>query len=232
VASPAFTQDEVTKWQDFLTLLPKFPPALPPGVTYLFRGQADAGWHLTPSLLRTRGIDVTLEARDLLKTEDVALQEFESQAHLWIPFAILTKEHGLVDKWSVMQHYGAPTRLLDWTRSAYVAAYFAVESQEEKPGAVWVVNVGAVRGSLKNTHPNYSEASDESQLQSAGVVATNSDDFSENGRLTETRRGNRIRSAELLTEFRAFVSVAGIRLASLLTDGHGRRTAEREARLL
>ncbi len=38
-----------------------------------------------------------------------------------------------------MQHHGAPTRLLDFTYSIYVAAYFALESAEGD-SAVWAVN--------------------------------------------------------------------------------------------
>ena len=35
------------------------------------------------------------------------------------------------DLYFLMQHYGAPTRLLDWTESALIALYFAVR---DNPG--------------------------------------------------------------------------------------------------
>jgi hypothetical protein len=53
---------------------------------------------------------------------------------------------------ALMQHYGAPTRLLDWTKSAYVAAFFAAESAKPikrsaaqddgpvKPFAIWAID--------------------------------------------------------------------------------------------
>ena len=40
----------------------------------------------------------------------------------------------------MMQHYGAPTRLLDWTENILVAAYFAVQENEEDPGEIWVIS--------------------------------------------------------------------------------------------
>lgn len=39
--------------------------------------------------------------------------------------------------WQVMQHYGAPTRLVDWTRCPFVAALWASLDQEDKDGAIW-----------------------------------------------------------------------------------------------
>jgi hypothetical protein len=55
----------------------------------------------------------------------------------------------MVSWWTLMQHHGAPTRVLDWTKSPHVAAYFAVESQSEQDGAVWYFHVNKLEETLK-----------------------------------------------------------------------------------
>ena len=44
---------------------------------------------------------------------------------------------------TLMQHYGAPTRLLDWTLSPWVACYFAAqdaENADKEDAAIWAFN--------------------------------------------------------------------------------------------
>ena len=50
-----------------------------------------------------------------------------------------------------MQHHGAPTRLLDWSVSPFVAAYFACRSGDGD-GAVWAVHKGLVENAMKKEH--------------------------------------------------------------------------------
>lgn len=73
--------------------------------------------------------------------ENALVQGFRGRA----PALGATPESGRLDKWLfLMQHFGLPTRLLDWTESALVALYFAVRTEDRGPAdhwpCVWVLN--------------------------------------------------------------------------------------------
>jgi hypothetical protein len=115
---------------------------------YVYRGQPCVEWPLLPSLVRMVR-EAGLSADQAIDTEKSLLREFRSQAHLYFPDAAMPRGGGdLLEWWTLMQHYGAPTRLLDWTASPYVALYFAVLGHRSSNGAVWIAHPATVEQAM------------------------------------------------------------------------------------
>lgn len=106
-----------------------------------WRGQADSDWELLPSALRPRhrGFEHDLVRRFMRR----------AKTRYTGP---LPAEEAWPDWLFLMQHYGLPTRLLDWTRSPFIAAVFAVENHPDKPGAIWALNPYEWNYLANNTH--------------------------------------------------------------------------------
>lgn len=91
---------------------------------FFYRGHASAKWRLESSLERVLGTRWNDELAR--KFEDVSLLRFQSKFHLYDREN--TKPDSKLAWLALMQHYGVPTRLLDFTESPFVALYFSLEA--------------------------------------------------------------------------------------------------------
>ena len=156
-------------WAAFLSYAEKLDIGSTFQSAYYYRGQARADWDsLRPSLLRKflRAGDIAPAAA--IRIERVILAEFQAKAYRHLPSTLFSGEISLPGWWSLMQHHHVPTRFLDWTRSPYVAAYFAVETEPDEDGAVWAVHPRSVRDAMERAFPGApdpeSELSDDTDL--------------------------------------------------------------------
>jgi hypothetical protein len=111
---------------------------------WLFRGQARAEWALESSLERAFGArGISIQRTDPI--EEVMLIEFKSAAHLFS--TSVPKDEDTIAWLSLLRHHGGPTRLLDFTESFYVSAYFALEGATNDC-SIWAFNRGDLLGRL------------------------------------------------------------------------------------
>jgi hypothetical protein len=102
------------------------------GPELIFRGVTDRNHALIPSIGRHARENT---GDDISTLEDDLMTEFK---RLSIPELESTPGNDL--EWLFLaQHYGLPTRLLDWSTNPLVALFFAVEKDDEKDGAIYMV---------------------------------------------------------------------------------------------
>lgn len=139
---------EVTSIEAYLNLIKQSKASLSEqthAVDFLFRGQS-FDYPLIPKICRLKA------KSDLLEAENLLLQEFKRTNPL------LIEQHRPMDDWDYLtlgQHFGLPTRLLDWSNNALTALWFAtaesygtLEEQRSPYAVVWILMAEAKDFSL------------------------------------------------------------------------------------
>ena len=118
---------KITSLSDLIEIVKE----LPEDRTFWFRGHYDKSWPLIPSVQRACYAEQEQAlANDFYMRASVTLHEKPDYQNYsaWL---------------SIMRHYGLPTRLLDWTRSPLIAAYFATEKAltgEDADACIWILD--------------------------------------------------------------------------------------------
>ena len=123
-----FEHIELKTWNDFKELAEKSR------LEWIFRGQSNSEWDLETTLERSNIIE------NYPEFEEELIREFKKGVKFYLKDEVMPTS--LLEYFSLLQHFGAPSRLLDFTKSPYVAAYFAFEqaNDENDKIAIWVVN--------------------------------------------------------------------------------------------
>jgi len=119
------------------------------GATPWYRGHRRADWRLRPVVHRgfshDAEVDMLQRFRLLTPTRSPDCPESQDSAS-WLTLA---------------RHYGLPTRLLDWTESPLVAAFFAVSGAPTGAAVVWCLAPGGLNVSQGLDHSIYQLAQEE-----------------------------------------------------------------------
>jgi hypothetical protein len=105
------------------------------GRLWLGRGQSKCYGSLLPSI--DRGTLQGLSRLEKLTLERQSIDLFRSTARYFSDPGEQGALSSDVGTLMVLRHYGVPTRLLDWSLSPYVAAYFAVCDNDREDGELW-----------------------------------------------------------------------------------------------
>lgn len=204
----------VSSWYDFVELIDR---DFIDHSEYIFRGQKDSRWTLRSkfdreyrnskqllaetdplkglspqdqSLVKQSGAKLLLDARSVLLER--LLMRFKKAC---------TGRRGLSPKllsdtewWALGQHFGLSTPLLDWTKSPYVAVYFAFADSahsEECSRAIWVYSHDGLMEIFTNPRDGVANESGAIKVIE-GLIDENARIVSQTGLFTETPAGEDI----------------------------------------
>lgn len=136
-----FSEIPVSNLQDFLSQTSQLRKK-----QWAFRGHADSRWIIESTLQRFLKVhESNIREQWQLSRERQALRKFQKAAHHFVQH--IPEDHLELEWLAVMRHYGAPTRLIDFTYSPITALFFAAGDQFRdlnQPFEVHAINIDSV----------------------------------------------------------------------------------------
>lgn len=131
---PFVIETTMEKWNDIVSFNQLFLS------NYIFRGQGDVEWPIESTLLRLvrRCHSEDNDPFTPYIYENEMIEDFKYRFPLYNSSKIIDDNNN-VEWLALMQHYGAPTRLIDFTSSIFVALHFALDGSYDKDSVIWAV---------------------------------------------------------------------------------------------
>ena len=145
----------VTTWEEFERQLVDHNISV--GPDFLFRGQHQSDWSLDTTLERRKQDQMTLanyygligavqpqieaftnSRWEPTPTPDVIQKEGWAQEYETFSLMLTSGRVPAYSYMAYLRHHGFPSPLLDWTRSPYIAAYFAFRAADQGNVAIYV----------------------------------------------------------------------------------------------
>lgn len=155
-----YKEEQVESWEQLLSYSEGCDLSIPGAKEWsrwIFKGHACDEWNLSTTLERTLYNRFRHELTDAWKWERRLSREFMRKARGYLSDPPSVTDH--MEWLALMQHYGAPTRLHDWTYSFWMAVLFAVEeaklneNNEMKSCAVWALQIDWLRERVEENVP-------------------------------------------------------------------------------
>lgn len=128
--------ESISQWDDVLEVFAKEERKISyqkeivyPVAKWIYRGQGDINWRFDSSFGRNiKSSWSSVSSENAFKIiESQMIEYFKKHVQSYVDIKMLSP----IEILSMMQHYGVPTRLVDFTENAYVALFHAVYGRKE-----------------------------------------------------------------------------------------------------
>lgn len=210
VCGKSFAMTTVNSWHEFVALI---ETDFLDWDEYVFRGQKKSEWPLRSKFDRTykESVDKLEDVRrtiEMPRGDEYRVEKLKLDSRNKVLGRLLDtfkkvslgrrgsspKELSDIEWWSLGQHFGLSTPLLDWSKSPYVAAYFAFNEADPKSKdyrAIWAYSHDAMLEIF--THDPTSSTKLKTEEDSIVLISSATDEnsriVSQNGMFTRTPNG-------------------------------------------